>query len=86
MHASWKKGLSIDRIDNNSGYSKENCRWTSKKVQAINRRNTHFFEFGGVSNTLTDWAIEFGLNRSTLAQRVYVYKWSIEKALLTRTR
>lgn len=79
MSNGWKIGLTLDRIDNNGDYSKKNCRWADRKIQAINRRNTKFFAFNGKSHTLTDWADILGLKRSTLAQRFYVYNWPIEK-------
>ena len=36
----WRKGLQIDRTDNNQGYSPENCRVVTPKENANNRRNT----------------------------------------------
>lgn len=34
------KGTTLDRVDNNLGYSKANCRWATHIEQARNRRNT----------------------------------------------
>ena len=34
------EGMTLDRIDPDKGYSKKNCRWTSRQEQAYNRTTT----------------------------------------------
>lgn len=77
------KGLTLDRIDSNKNYSKENCRWSTQKVQQNNRTNNRILEFNGKSQTVSEWADELQINYSTLANRINFLGWSVEKALLT---
>lgn len=57
---------SIDRIDNNKGYSPENCRWATKETQSRNRRNIPSFEFDGRSMSMAAWAEHFEIKRTLL--------------------
>lgn len=48
--------LSIDRLDNDKGYYKENCKWRTKIEQARNRNNNRYIEFDGKKLLLIEWA------------------------------
>lgn len=74
---------SIDRIDNNGNYSKENCKWSTQSQQCRNRRSSVKLEFNGVTKNLIDWAEELGFSYDLLWDRIFAQKWSIEKALTT---
>lgn len=81
MASTYKEGLSLDRIDNDKGYSIENCRWATAKDQANNTSRNRKITIGGVTKTLAQWIDVSGLKSSTVRQRFYVYKWPIEQSL-----
>jgi hypothetical protein len=56
----WSKELEIDRINNDLGYSRENCRIVSSKENARNRRNLKYVSFGMIVMPLFE-AIELGM-------------------------
>jgi hypothetical protein len=62
--------LSIDRIDNNKGYSKENCRWVTSAVQNLNKRNCTAYTYQGKTQTISEWGRELGINYVTLIKRL----------------
>lgn len=86
MLATYEAHLTLDRIDNAKGYSKQNCRWATMREQQNNRTNNNNIEYDGKTMTLPMWADEIGIKSSTLRQRYYVYKWNIEKCMTTPLR
>lgn len=73
--------LTLDRIDNNRGYCKENCRWATVKEQANNRKTNVFFTIDSATKTLAEWCRESKVRAGTIRQRYYVYGWDIKRAL-----
>ena len=60
MQNNWNKDLEIDRIQNDLGYSENNCRLVSAKDNARNRRNIKYVSFGTILMPLFE-AIESGM-------------------------
>lgn len=85
MKGSYNANLTIDRIDNNKGYSKDNCRWTTSKVQSNNRRNNVFLNFNNENHTIAQWSDIVGINSETIRSRIN-RGWSVNKALTMPVR
>lgn len=66
------KGWSIERIDVNGDYSKENCRWATRKEQGQNRRNTVNIEVDGIINNVTQWSEKLGIAKHLITRRLRV--------------
>lgn len=76
----YEKGLTIDRIDNNKGYSPDNCRWVTSKEQSYNRRSNKLITIHGKTQTVTEWAKETGMPIGTLQNRLR-YGWEEDRLL-----
>jgi len=79
----YRKGLQLDRIDNDKGYSPENCRFVTPMENTMNRSCTRRVRYKGEEHTVKEWARITGLSYQVLADRLYRYGWSVEKALTT---
>ena len=64
------EGMTLDRIDNNLGYSKENCRWATKKQQQWNRRKTIQVPDGGETVSLAEYARRKRIDPRTAKKRL----------------
>ena len=76
---------SIDRINNDGGYSKENCKWSSSKEQARNRRNTRFLTINGITKSISEWSEESGADRYQTISCRYIRGWSHEECVFGKS-
>ena len=74
------EGKSIDRIDNEKGYFKENCRWATLKQQGRNKRNNRIITYKGKTMCLPEWAEALKITYSSLEHRLN-RGWNLERAL-----
>jgi len=88
MAQSFVEGLELDRIDNNGGYSKSNCKWSTRSEQVINRRfvdnqigRPRILNDGEDELHLAAMAEKYNLSPSILQERVSKLGMSLAEAL-----
>lgn len=79
----YKKGLSIDRINNNGNYEPSNCRWVNKEIQANNTRSNKYITINGITKSLSDWLKDYDISFTIYYRRTKIYNWSSIQAITT---
>ena len=64
------KEYSLDRENNDGDYSPDNCRWSTKEVQANNKSNNRSLTYNGITMNLGQWAKKLNIDRTTLRDRL----------------
>ena len=78
----WKKGLEIDRINNNKGYSPDNCRIVTPKENSRNRRSNRYVVVNNERMLLIEAIEKYSVvTKKQFELRYYHQKWPLEKAL-----
>ena len=77
--------LTIDRIDNNKGYSPDNCKWSTCREQCNNRRSNRLVTYNNKTQCLMEWSKELDIPYYTLQNRLDA-GWQIDKAFTEKTK
>lgn len=85
MSHGYRDDLTIDRIDNDKGYSPDNCRFVSVSEQNQNKRNVILLTHDGLTLSTAEWARRLGAGKNTISTR-YHRGWSTEECLFGRKR
>lgn len=81
LNNGYADNLTLDRKDNTKSYCPQNCRWITIQEQQKNRTFCHYFTYNGETKTLNEWARIYGINRSTLHDRIFKLGYSFEESL-----
>ena len=66
-----EQNTSIDRIDPNGNYSRNNCRWATREEQQRNRRPKNLHSFNGIERPRPEWCQRLGLSYDAAKSRMY---------------
>ena len=72
MFSTYNDNLTLERVDVNGNYCKENCNWVTPAENAQNRENNRIIEYGDLSMTISEWARHIGISRQGLRYRLNV--------------
>lgn len=74
------EGTTLDRIDNDGNYQPANCRWVTNTVNCRNKRGNRLVTYQGVTQSVSAWADQMGVNYFALIRR-FNAGWPTETAL-----
>lgn len=75
-------GLSLDRRNNDRGYTRANCHWATGTEQARNSHANRILEWNCVRQTVAAWAEDLGIAYNTLTARLR-RGWDVRRSLCT---
>lgn len=79
----YQDNLTIDRIDNDKGYSPSNCRWATNEDQQNNTRATIKIQYKNMNYSISQWGRILNIDDSVLRKR-YHDNWDIKRLLTKR--
>lgn len=77
----WRKELSLDRINNDKGYSPNNCKWSTRSEQNFNKRSNIYYEYCGINMPLGMIAKIENVKYGMLYSRVRKKEMSVSEAI-----